>query len=171
MAGRPSPTDWGLDGHARLGDVNARFRLDVLVHPNLARILPCSSSLTAFLRGTRETCNSCLHFPPRDPGRAEDRELCASLAAIGSVQGGPAAKGSFLAAKSVVRKLLDASGEGGARAVLAQLAPDCVTDDATLAQAREAVSRADRVLTELRRGTVTLLLCGRPWGRPAARGP
>jgi uncharacterized membrane protein len=166
VAGRPSPRDWGLDGHARLGNQDARFRADVLVHPTCSGCPPLLESLDGLLARYPRDVQVVLHFPPRDPGRTEDRDLCAALAAVGRVRGGPAARDAFLAAKSVVWKLLDASAGGGARAVLAQLAPDCVMDEATLAGARESVERADRVLAELRRGTPTLLLCGRPWDAP-----
>lgn len=166
LAGRPPVPDWGLAAGARLGEAGARFRADALVHPTCGGCPPLLDSLERLVKRRPRDVQVVLQFPPRDPGRAEDRELCVALAVIGLREGGPAALAAFLAAKSAAWKLLETARAGGALAVLAALAPDLAPDDAALAAGRDAVARADRVLADLRRGTPTLLLGGRPWDAP-----
>jgi hypothetical protein len=166
VSGRPAVPDWGLVDHARLGQVSSRFRADALVHPTCGGCPPLLDSLEALLERWPRDVQVVLQFPPRDPARAEDRDLCAALAAIGRLRGGRAALAAFLAAKGSVWALLETSRRGGPRAVLAQLAPDLSLDEGTLEEAREAVGRADRALADLKRGTPTLLIGGRPWDAP-----
>jgi uncharacterized membrane protein len=166
IAGRPPLPDWGLSSHARLGAADARFRADALVHPTCGGCPPLLAELEDLLERRPRDVQVMLHFPPRDPGRAEDRALCVALATVARLQGGPAALTAFLAAKASVWKLLESARVGGVRALLEVLAPGMNPDAAVLAEAGEAVTRADRVLTALRRGTPTLLLGGRPWDAP-----
>ena len=166
VAGRPPVPDWGLSGAARLGAADARFRADALVHPTCGGCPPLLASLEDMLARRPRDIQVVLQFPPRDPGRAEDRALCVALATVARLQGGPAALAAFLAAKSSIWGLLERARVGGARAVLEALAPGMIPDAAVLAEADEAVTLADRALSDLRRGTPTLLIAGRPWDAP-----
>jgi uncharacterized membrane protein len=166
IAGRPPVPDWGLSERARLGAMEARFRADVLVHPTCGGCPPLLAELEELLARRPRDVQVVLQFPPRDPGRAEDRALCVALATVAHLQGGAASLAAFRTAKASVWKLLERARLGGAPAVLEVLAPGMDADAAVLAAAADAVARADRALTDLHRGTPTLLLGGRPWDAP-----
>jgi uncharacterized membrane protein len=161
-AGRP-PADLGLvSSPAHLGEADARFRLDVLVHVTCAGCPPLLEKLERLARRYPELIRIGLHFPSRDPNVAEDRELCAALAAVGALTGGEQLLRGFDVVKKDPWKRLE-TAKGGASAVLSEFLPPDVPADAAIAEGRRSVDAATRALDLMKRGTPQLVLAGRPW--------
>jgi len=161
-AGRPPAVSGVPKPPIRIGGPSARFRLDALVHPMCSGCGPVVEQLRALEKRHAGRVAIGFHIAPRDVTSAADRELCAALAAVGLVEGGPRAVEAFLQVKSNPwPSLQDAAG--GAREVLERLRPGFVVPEETLARARESVAAADGLAETLERGTPTLLLHGRFW--------
>ena len=162
FAGRPA-ADLGLiSTPAHLGDANARFKLDVLVHVTCSGCPPLLLKLERLARRHPNLVRIDLQFPSRDPQVAEDRELCAAFAAIGSLVGGDQLLRVFELVKKDAWKRLEAA-RGGAAAVVSEFLPADPAVDAAIVEGRLSVDAATRCVDLMKRGTPQLVLAGRPW--------
>ena len=161
-AGRPA-ADLGLvPSPAHLGEPDARFRLDVLVHVTCSGCPPLLAKLERLARRYPRLVRIDLQFPSRDPNVPEDGELCAALAAVGSLTGGEQLLRVFdVVKKDPWQRLRNA--KGGAGAVVSEFLPPDVPVAGAIAEGRRAVEAATHALDLMKRGTPQLVLAGRPW--------
>lgn len=161
-AGRPA-ADLGLvPSPAHLGGEDARFRLDALVHVTCSGCPPLLAKLERLARRYPALARIDLHFPSRDPNIPEDAELCAALAAVGSLTGGEQLLRVFDVVKKDPWQRLRAA-KGGAAAVVSEFLPSDVPVEGAIAEGRRAVGAATRAVDLMKRGTPQLVLAGRPW--------
>lgn len=162
FAGRPA-ADLGLVATpAHLGDADARFKLDVLVHVTCSGCPPLLEKLERLARRHPALIRIDLQFPSRDPNVPEDRELCTAFAAIGSLVGGEQLLRVFDLVKKDAWKRLEAA-RGGAAVVVSEFLPADPAVDSAIVEGRRSVDAATRCVDLMKRGTPQLVLAGRPW--------
>jgi len=141
------------------GSGDTPVRVDAVVDPACPACHNVVDELARLAEYHPTALHVVVHLPTRDARQPADRELRVAITAAGTVE-------AFQAARDRSSDLLQLAA-GGAGAVLAHLGEAGAAGGERLDAARAAQAGADGLADAVERATPTLLVNGRPWGRPA----